>query len=116
MSPQQAGFLADYHFPAGDIHAPQADGRFTPLMRRPSSAFSALDLAASLDCQKLLRQPKPERQSDLYRAGRSAVVVWPCSLAQLLTCSPWLLACSVAALILATTGKMAPFSLAPASA
>jgi len=33
MSPQLAAFLADHGFPSNNLSAPQADGRFTPLMR-----------------------------------------------------------------------------------
>lgn len=33
MSPQLAAFLEEYSFTPGNINAPQADGRFTPLMR-----------------------------------------------------------------------------------
>ena len=33
MTPTLAAFLAEHAFPADDLSAPQADGRFTPLMR-----------------------------------------------------------------------------------
>jgi len=33
MTPQLAAFLAEHGFAADNINAPQADGRFTPLMR-----------------------------------------------------------------------------------
>jgi uncharacterized protein len=33
MTPILAAFLAEHAFPADDLSAPQADGRFTPLMR-----------------------------------------------------------------------------------
>jgi ankyrin repeat protein len=33
MTPRLAAFLAEHGFPADDLSAPQADGRFTPLMR-----------------------------------------------------------------------------------
>jgi len=33
MTPQLAAFLVEHGFAADDINAPQADGRFTPLMR-----------------------------------------------------------------------------------
>lgn len=33
MSPRLAAFFAEHSFPADDLSAPQADGRFTPLMR-----------------------------------------------------------------------------------
>jgi ankyrin repeat protein len=33
MTPSLAAFLAEHGFPPDDLSAPQADGRFTPLMR-----------------------------------------------------------------------------------
>ena len=33
MTPTLAAFLAEHAFPPDDLSAPQADGRFTPLMR-----------------------------------------------------------------------------------
>ncbi|MDP3539995.1 MAG: ankyrin repeat domain-containing protein [Azonexus sp.] len=46
MSPQLAAFLAEHGFTPGDINAPQADGRFTPLMR--AAKLGSLDIVEEL--------------------------------------------------------------------
>ena len=46
MTPQLAAFLAEHGFPADDINAPQADGRFTPLMR--AAKLGRLDIVDEL--------------------------------------------------------------------
>lgn len=49
MSPQLASFLSEFRFPADNIHAPQADGRFTPLMR--AAKLGRLDIVDELLAQ-----------------------------------------------------------------
>ena len=46
MTPQLAAFLTEHGFPADDINAPQADGRFTPLMR--AAKLGRLDIVNEL--------------------------------------------------------------------
>jgi len=46
MTPQLAAFLVEHGFPADDINAPQADGRFTPLMR--AAKLGRLDIVDEL--------------------------------------------------------------------
>ena len=46
MSPQLAAFLAEHGFTPGNINAPQADGRFTPLMR--AAKLGRLDMVDEL--------------------------------------------------------------------
>ncbi|AXS79741.1 ankyrin repeat domain-containing protein [Dechloromonas sp. HYN0024] len=46
MTPQLAAFLAEHGFAADNINAPQADGRFTPLMR--AAKLGRLDLVDEL--------------------------------------------------------------------
>jgi len=46
MTPQLAAFLTEHGFPADDINAPQADGRFTPLMR--AAKLGRLDIVDEL--------------------------------------------------------------------
>jgi len=46
MSPQLAAFLAEHRFTPGNINAPQADGRFTPLMR--AAKLGRLDMVDEL--------------------------------------------------------------------
>jgi len=46
MSPQLATFLAEHGFPVDDIDSPQADGRFTPLMR--AAKLGRLDIVDEL--------------------------------------------------------------------
>jgi ankyrin repeat protein len=46
MTPQLAAFLTEHCFPADDINAPQADGRFTPLMR--AAKLGRLDIVDEL--------------------------------------------------------------------
>jgi ankyrin repeat protein len=46
MTPQLAAFLVDHGFAADDINAPQADGRFTPLMR--AAKLGRLDIVDEL--------------------------------------------------------------------
>ena len=45
MSPQLTAFLTEHGFTPGNINAPQADGRFTPLMR-----------AAKLGCPEIIEE------------------------------------------------------------
>ncbi|HSG23670.1 MAG TPA: ankyrin repeat domain-containing protein [Azonexus sp.] len=46
MSPQLVAFLAEHGFTPGNINAPQADGRFTPLMR--AAKLGRLDIVDEL--------------------------------------------------------------------
>ena len=46
MSPQLFAFLAEHGFQSNDINAPQADGRFTPLMR--AAKLGRLDIVDEL--------------------------------------------------------------------
>ena len=46
MTPQLFTFLLEHGFPADDINAPQADGRFTPLMR--AAKLGRLDIVEEL--------------------------------------------------------------------
>ena len=46
MSPKLAAFLAEHAFPSDDLSAPQADGRFTPLMR--AAKLGRLDIVDEL--------------------------------------------------------------------
>lgn len=46
MSPQLAAFLADHGFAPDNLSAPQADGRFTPLMR--AAKEGSLDIVEEL--------------------------------------------------------------------
>lgn len=46
MTPQLSAFLFEHGFPADDINAPQADGRFTPLMR--AAKLGRLDIVEEL--------------------------------------------------------------------
>ena len=46
MTPQLAVFLAEHNFQPGNINAPQADGRFTPLMR--AAKLGRLDIVDEL--------------------------------------------------------------------
>ncbi len=46
MSPKLAAFLAEHAFPSHDLSAPQADGRFTPLMR--AAKLGRLDIVDEL--------------------------------------------------------------------
>jgi len=46
MSPQLAAFLVEHGFAADDINTPQADGRFTPLMR--AAKIGRLDIVDEL--------------------------------------------------------------------
>jgi ankyrin repeat protein len=46
MTPRLAAFLAEHGFAADDINAPQADGRFTPLMR--AAKLGRLDIVDEL--------------------------------------------------------------------
>ena len=46
MTPQLAAFLTEHGFVADNINAPQADGRFTPLMR--AAKLGRLDLVEEL--------------------------------------------------------------------
>jgi ankyrin repeat protein len=46
MTPPLSAFLAEHGFPADNINAPQADGRFTPLMR--AAKLGRLDIIDEL--------------------------------------------------------------------
>ena len=46
MTPQLTAFLAEHCFTPGNINAPQADGRFTPLMR--AAKLGRLDMVDEL--------------------------------------------------------------------
>ena len=46
MNPQLAAFLVEHGFQPGNINAPQADGRFTPLMR--AAKLGRLDIVDQL--------------------------------------------------------------------
>ncbi len=46
MTPTLAAFLAEHAFPSNDLSAPQADGRFTPLMR--AAKLGSLDIVDEL--------------------------------------------------------------------
>jgi ankyrin repeat protein len=46
MTPQLASFLSEHGFAADNINAPQADGRFTPLMR--AAKLGRLDIVDEL--------------------------------------------------------------------
>lgn len=46
MTPTLAAFLAEHAFPSDDLSAPQADGRFTPLMR--AAKLGRLDIVDEL--------------------------------------------------------------------
>ncbi len=46
MTPQLAAFLEEHGFAPGNINAPQADGRFTPLMR--AAKLGRLDMVDEL--------------------------------------------------------------------
>ena len=46
MTPQLSAFLTEHGFQSNDINAPQADGRFTPLMR--AAKLGRLDLVDEL--------------------------------------------------------------------
>jgi ankyrin repeat protein len=46
MTPNLSTFLAEHGFPADNLNAPQADGRFTPLMR--AAKLGRLDIVQEL--------------------------------------------------------------------
>lgn len=46
MTPQLSAFLTEHGFQSNDINAPQADGRFTPLMR--AAKLGRLDIVDEL--------------------------------------------------------------------